>query len=164
MLIPTLSMYEIPNLTWAHAQNSLDQIIWDKNKPIVLNILHVQQQDDLLFFLDQLRDYLAEKNIHPKTPYPIYIQTDIIKYSPDFIIISEQYQNRYFLHRSSHSKGKENAILKKISILKQAILNHPIAQIHDELKEYSHKSKKLKDLCSANNFYNKVVTTWDKIR
>lgn len=159
MLIPTLLSHDIPNINWSHAQQSLEKITWGKG-PIILKIKHIHDENEILLFLDHLHEYLVNRGIHPKLPYPIFIQSDLVVFSPHFVIISSYYRNRYYIEKSSQAKGKENSLLNKISVLKQAILNHSLFDITDDFCRYSQKSKHLKNICLENNYYQEIINKW----
>ena len=162
MLIPTLSRYDIPNINWAHAQISLEKVEWHQGATL-LNIKHIHDKEELTYFLEQLYEYLEKKGINPKLPYPIYIQSDIDLISSQFIIVHKGYKNKFYLDKCSQAKGKENVILNKIMVFQKGIKNHSLFKIMNDFKNYSEKSKKLKNQCLENDFYQNIIKKWDEI-
>lgn len=161
MLIPTLISHDIPSINWSHAKRSLEKIVWRKG-PIILKIKHIHDESELILFLDHLKEYLTNKGVHPKLPFPIFVQSELVIFSPDFVIISSHYRNHYYIEKAAQAKGKENNILNKISMLKQALLNHPLFDIAEEFRRYSKKSRHLKNICLENNFYEQIIKKWSR--
>jgi hypothetical protein len=160
MFIPVIEEIDIPNINWGHAKITLDNISLGDH-PFILRIKHIHQVEELKVFLHKFHDYLTEKGLSPKLPYPIFIKTHLKLKSDIFTIVDDQYINNYYLKKSYSIKSKESAILKKILILKDGFINHKFEQAEYVIKDHSNKSRMLKNLCYEKNFYKSIIATWE---
>lgn len=154
MSIPSLKKVNIAENNLSDLSGQLDLINFD-NAPVAISISHIKDQYSVV---QKIEEYIVENNLK-LLPYPVCLITNENIRSNSLIIIKETKEApRFFLQKIKSLNLKENAILKKISLLQTKIRSTNISQSKETFKNYSQATRRINKLQRQSSFINEILT------
>lgn len=122
--------------------------------PVAINISHLEDQERYLEFIEE---YINENEIR-LIPYPICVLVKDDLYSEKLLIIKKlKGAPNFYNQKIKPLNLKENALLKRISLLQNKIKNNNIAESQNVFKNYARYTKEVDLLDRQGKFINKII-------
>lgn len=152
MSIPSLKKVNLSqDLTELTSQ--LDQISFD-DVPLAINISHLKDQLKAIGIIEQ---YIKDNRIR-LNPYPVSIITTEEYKSDELLILTDtKYFPRFYSQKLKPLNLKENALLKKISLLQEKIKSIDMPSSKAVFKKYAKTSRKINLLQRQSAFIDTIL-------
>lgn len=125
--------------------------------PILL-VLKMNDEIEVENALNHIQDYFNQSHIDPNIPYPFYIISPLARPHPTLNIIrTPQELPEHFWVKVKRLKGKEEALLKKTSVIAQKLRSHDLIKKREYVQNQFSLNKILRDLTREAYFYEAIL-------